>query len=792
MKATLFTILFPLFLFISTTTIGQNNKSVLVENVPQHLVWPMVYKTFSDLNLKYPYTNKKQGERETAFFQYNTLLAKNRAKYKIVYENSLLTIYLFNRQYLSKNSWVDNPLPISKKQVVKLLKPIKEHIQNLLTNKNWTSKYTSKKVIANHTNQTPKGVFKDFAIAKTNNKEVNLLSFHENGNFVGIGLSEDKLKVQSLILQENENGEKVTMLFDDDGYPKSIITTNHILNISKSTNTEAKVAIFKTDGTFLKDDVLQLTDFETFNSTIKINNNVNGPSIFEINHTTDTENLSKALGYASTAISAVTCAASLTTIIGAIPACGMLLLDVIQRVSDEDAFYYDELELINDVIGVIPFKNPLKNYKTAKELIENIGHLVDGMEYVLEGSTNIYNKIFPPGALTIIGPDTIKTGAFGEPSENPLSFFVKSNYPGKIEFRSVFGKDMDIEPIDIKQNEVLKNAEENIIQFNVFGKITGITEHYLEASQMIDGERITAKKKIKFIKPNYYHFPKPNCEELFKKKIITKPELEDCLSNEKKCKKELWEKGNYYVSDDLSKITDFNKANFYLKLKMEDGTKYSNAEYGTFRSFVKVAPCMVDWSGIEDKRQIIILVKEALLKIEAVENKIKSLQKVANQNNYQKIALDVQELENSIAPIKTECTEKAKKIAQKRTIKYSTSKSDKEESSKNYNLNGAEVMDFRWGKYGGPNIEIEIFFSPIRTFKTIDRYNIISKFQYDLKQFSFSFEDGSEKPTKYALIIGDKIRNESKVKTAIRIKLFEKEIKRFNFYSSRARSTKIE
>lgn len=796
------------FLLISAISFGQKNKSITVEDVSEKIVWPLVYKTFKDLKLKYPHINMELSEGETVFFNYNTMLAKNRAKYKIAYANSTLTISLFNRQYLSNNSWIDNPLPMSKKQSQKFLKPLKEYLQKLLTNKIWTSKYTSKKTITDNTNKTPKGIYTNFAIAKTNNKDVNLMSFHENGDLLGIGLSEDKSTVQSLIFQENESGKKTTMLFGDDGYPKSIITTNHILNISRSNNTQAKVSIFKTDGTFLKDDVLNISDFETFNSSIKIDNNTNGPSIFQLNHTSNTENISTALSYASTAISAVTCAASLTTLIGAIPACGSLLLDVIQRLSDEDAFYYDELELINNVIGVIPFKNPFKNYKIASELIENIGNLIDGMSYTLEGSEGIYDKMFPEGKLIVTGIAEINAGSFGEFGKDKMILYAKSNY-------KEIPIEWNIETNDISLYSYIEKGNKNYKE-GYSGAIFRAKEskndnNIIEVKQIVDGNSISFRKKITIKNPNYYYFPWPNCDELHNKKIITDDEAEKCMNQEDNCLVNLPQNdiilaneprivrailkehivGGSVLTDPSMRLTS-DKLNLTRKIWKEDGSPYTGTEAGEFRDFVKIAPCMADWSGFGDRRQIIILVNEALLKIESVENKIKSLKEVVNQNNYQKIAVEIQELEKSKEPIKAECTEKVKKIAQKRTIKYSTSKTDKEESSKNYDVKGAEVMDFRWGKYGGPNIEMEIFFSPKRTTKTIEQYKRVLKFNEDLKQFSFSFEDGSEKPTKYALIISDKIRKEGKVKTAIRIKLFEKEIKTLDFYRSNAKRTKIE
>lgn len=764
-----------LTLLVSGLSFSQTNKSITVENVPDNIVWPIVYKTFKDLKLKYPLINKQTGIGETNYFNYSTMLAKNRAKYKIVYTNTSLTISIFNRQYLSKNSWVNNLLPMSKKQSQKFLTPIKKHVLKILADKEYTNQNTS--ITKKNTSGKNKGIFKDYAIAKINNKNVNILSFHENGSLLGVGLAKDNSTLKSLVFQENEQGEKTTMLFDEKGYPKSILTDKFIINIKALNNSEAEISIHKTNGALIKITTTSLDNFETFSSIIQANKTENGPSIFEINHTNDTETLSTTLGYAATAIKAVTCAASLTTVVGALVPCTALLLDFMQRLSDEDAFYYDELVLADKVFSLITFSFPITK-------IDKLATIIDEMGNAIEGSTNIYDKLFPEGELTITGSDTIRAGAFGDQQGNLSSYFVKSNYPGKIELRSIFSEDMDIEEVDIKQNEIFKGIEGNIIQFNVYGNVTGITEHYLEASQIVDGKKITMRKEIKIIKPNYYSFPKPDCQELFDKKIITKIELDNCLNNEKKCKKELWDNGDYYVSDNISKISDFNKSNYYLKLKKDDGTKYSKTEYGEYRSFVKTAPCMANWSGLEDKRQIIILVNEALLKIETKEAKIKDLQKVANASNYQKIAIDIKNIEKSIEPIKLACTDKVKKIAQKRTISYETKKTD---SEKYYSINSAKVIGFRWGKYGGPMILLDIYFSSQKITKEVGKGRF---FDIELRTLFCNFEDGTNKPVGYGLLVSEQMKVEGKLSTSINIKLFENGFDYINFKSSNNRATR--
>ncbi|MDV7185689.1 hypothetical protein R3X25_00225 [Lutibacter sp. TH_r2] len=791
------TIIALILLFISISTYAQTNKSITVENIPENEVWTIVYKTFKDLNLKYPFINKQLGEGKTNFFHYATMLAKNRAKYKITYSNSILTISIVDRQYLSKSTWVDNLLPISKKQTSKLLLPIKQHILKLLADKNYSHNNIATK--NNTTTDNHKGVYKDFAISKTKNNDLQLLSFHKNGNILGIGLNNNNTSLNSLVFQQTADSEKTTMLFDEKGYPKSIITNQFILNIKALNNTEAEISIYKTNGDLIKTSTTLLDNFETFSTTLHANKTQNGPSIFEINHQTEvSEPISTALGYAATAIKAVTCAASLTTVVGALVPCTALLLDVMQRLSDEEAFYYDELVVIDKVFGLIPFNNPLQT-------VANIGTLIDGMNYVVEGSTNLYNTLFPEGELIITGLATINAGSFGEFGDEKLTLYAKSNYSEtQIEWNSL-SDNLDLYSYIKKGDENYKEEYSGAIYR---AKETKSDNNYIEVKQIIDEKTITFKKKVTIINPNYYYFPWPDCGELYDTKIINDDEAEKCLNQQDDCIENLPKNdiilanepkiieailkehvvGGSVLTDPSIRLNS-NKLNMIRKLWKEDGSPYTGSEAGEFRSFVKIAPCMANWSGIEEKRQIIILVHEALLKIEAKETKIKELQKVANETNYQKIAVDIKNIENSIEPIKTACAEKVKKIAEKRTITYQTKKTDPDGDY--YTISGAEIMGFKWGKYGGPSLEMEIFFTPKRTIKTVKQFNRTLKFHQDLSQFSFSFEDGSDKPLQYALIINNKIRNEGIVKTTLRIKDFEKDIKTLNFYLSNAKATKI-
>ena len=120
----------------STKTIAQDYTSFEVNNVPNEIAREAINKTLSDLNLG-GHIWKNKNATETNFYNYSTLIAKNRLKFKVLVKNDKILFSIFNRQYKSNGSWVDNPMPMNKKKAAKILKPIKKKLLSLLPdNKN--------------------------------------------------------------------------------------------------------------------------------------------------------------------------------------------------------------------------------------------------------------------------------------------------------------------------------------------------------------------------------------------------------------------------------------------------------------------------------------------------------------------------------------------------------------------------------------------------------------------------------------------------------------------------------
>ncbi|SNR61356.1 hypothetical protein [Lutibacter flavus] len=613
-----------LTLFFINKTLSQNTKSCTIENVSSEVVWDAVFDAFKELKLPRPLIATQQGTGETNYYNYKSLMIKNRLRFRINYRENKLIISIFKRQYYTKSGWTDNPLPMSKKQVKKILDPLKERITRLTKNKTVTN--INNNTLTNQGSKKLKkaGIYESFAIVRTGDKDMDILAIHENGTIVGYDLSDDKKNVKSLVFKEKEDSEAIIMFFDEQGFPKGMVTDHIIVNLSSIGENMAELAVLDLQGNKIGKNKIELPVNRQADIKFQEDKNSHGPSSSSVFMLNNEDYLSMYIGTSSTLTKAVACgtgiaggmaaeavtigAATPLVIVGVIAACESIYFDLVARYVGEDHFMFKELNLASDISSIISVINPLDMNKWIN-ILSISNDAIPSLKNAVEGGTRLFNKYSP----------------------KPIDFITSKN--------------------------------------------------------------------------------------------------------------------------------DFQKEVIIAK------------------------------SDAADKLAIISLVHEASEKISIIEEKIKGLHKVANETNYQKIAIDIQKLEKNIELIKIEYTEKIKKIAQKRTIRYTIEKTDSE--GPYYSVSGAEIMGFKWGEYGGPSVEMEVFFIPKRTILKVKQFSRKLRFYQDLKQFSFSFEDGSDNPLKYALLINDKIRQEGAVKTILRIKDFEKDVKKLNFYRSNAKTTKI-
>ncbi len=119
-------------LLLTTISNAQDQKSFTITNISKEVVWPALFSAFKELKLPRPLIATQQGIGETRYYNYTSLMIKNRLRFKINYQAESLTISIFGRQYYTKSGWADNPLPMSKKQAAKILIPIKEKIEAII------------------------------------------------------------------------------------------------------------------------------------------------------------------------------------------------------------------------------------------------------------------------------------------------------------------------------------------------------------------------------------------------------------------------------------------------------------------------------------------------------------------------------------------------------------------------------------------------------------------------------------------------------------------------------------
>jgi len=124
-----------IFIIIGVTlfneTYAQKTNPAVIENVPESYAWDIVYQSFKKHNKKLNNYNKQTQTAKSIFYRYTSMLVDNRAKYQVTYKNGNIEIKFVDRQYLAKDKWVENLLPLSKKTKKKYIYPIATTIREL-------------------------------------------------------------------------------------------------------------------------------------------------------------------------------------------------------------------------------------------------------------------------------------------------------------------------------------------------------------------------------------------------------------------------------------------------------------------------------------------------------------------------------------------------------------------------------------------------------------------------------------------------------------------------------------
>jgi len=406
MKYKLLILISYLTLFFYNFSIAQNN-SITIENIDKEVVWSAVYKTFQELKYPRPTITTQQGTGETSYYNYKSLLIKNRLRFKFNLQDNKLIISIFGRQYFTKSGWGDNPLPMSKKQVAKILIPIKERLTELSKNKNIASNNNKTQTNKEANNFKKAGIYEDIVIVKTGDQKIDLLAAHKNGTIIGYDLSEDKKTVKSLVYKEKKDSEVITMFFDEQGYPKGMVTDHIIVNIASVEGNLAELTVLDLQGNTIGKNKIELPINRQTSIKFQEGENRHGPSSPNIFILDNEDSLSTYIGYSSTLTKAVSCGAGVAAgiaaetvtagaatplvIVGVIAACESIYFDLVARYVGEDHFLFEELNLASEVSSIVSAVNPLDTKKWVN-ILSSSSDITSILKNSVESGIRLFNK----------------------------------------------------------------------------------------------------------------------------------------------------------------------------------------------------------------------------------------------------------------------------------------------------------------------------------------------------------------------------------------------------------------
>ncbi|MDX1829115.1 MAG: hypothetical protein R3342_06160 [Lutibacter sp.] len=770
---------------------SQDYMSFEINNITKEMAWSSITKTFKDLKLPRTYLYKNTSSTESDYYNYTSLMIKNRLKFKIDYKNNNLTISLFKRQYLTNKGWTNNSLPMSKKKAGKILNPIKDKIIELAKNKSITS-ISQKKINNQKTANIKKtGIYEDFIIVKTGDPKIDLLAIHKNGSIIGYDLSEDKSRVESLVFKANKDSESVTMLFNDKGYPYGMVTDHCIINISSLGNNKVELLMTDLQGHKIGNKKIELPNLIYNSVNIQEDKSSHGPSNNYILTMHNEGWLSMAIHDSSTITKAVSCGAGIIggvaaeaataggatplVIVGVVAACESIYFDLVAKYVGEDHFMYDELNLASDISSYIDAIISLKSlYKlnglgVLPKLEDNatiFSAIISGFEKSVDSAKNNFlEKSYSEDKITIEGPLTIRTGYFGEKGE-PIILYAKSgpNIPIQWDKKSeaIFMKELG--PYDTRNKEGYSAIQ-------IWATSPSNKKPIIVASQSNNKDGALEYIELEVISPNYFYFS--DCAECGKNIPMDsklKEKIDACKKQLENCKKQATANKDILLivnskNEVIEPKLNERKLNFIKKNIKKDGTPYPINEQGEFKEFVKEANCNFNCSGFDDKQTIILLAHEAMGKIKINKTKIKELQKAveliftqiqnANDPKLLKVLKEIKLLEDNSEKIRAEYGDKIKKIATKKTITFTTKKTD---PANYYDVGPIRVVGAHWTNRW-LDILVEV---PFKTFKIQKKINDENYYE-TLGDLRFNYLDKEGKIihkntvlfTKFAMVFDD-------------------------------------
>lgn len=609
-----FKVIIILILSLNSSLIfSQDYMSFEINNITKEIAWSSITKTFKDLKLPRTYLYKNTSSTESDYYNYTSLMIKNRLKFKINYENNKLTISLFKRQYLTNRGWADNSLPMSKKKAGKILNPIKDKIIELTKNKNITSVSQKKTNNKEPVNVKKFGIYEDFIIVKTGDPEMDLLAIHKNGNIMAFKLWEDEITVKALIFKENNNTDALIMDFNEKGVPIGMEVNNLSFKISLITEDNLLLQLKDQDGNFIGEEKIVLNSPLTKKSIIDFNDNSknHGPNyFFEFKKFPIyiSDDLSDGLGNASFGFSVVADALDKIpkdspiskAFVKAYPkklGSNLLIAYSIHKMDPENKFFLNELSTCAQVlITIAPFvKTAVVGTTAATSLstLAAVGIILGGAKISYDAAMRLKERHWPTPIFNIYKPnEPLRTGSFGEERNSPGYITIEYNYPDKeIKIISEHPEELNLELYHIDHLNGYDKAYYNVFAKESEHKTHRITAYhiiydgYLE-SKVLDPETISKEIEISIEEPNYFYLT--DCSKCSSDSSIKK----ECEEKLNECKQNIANQNNiYFILDENNKIIDSNEQ---LNDERLSYIKSSNQENKGFKPFVKESDCSFD------------------------------------------------------------------------------------------------------------------------------------------------------------------------------------------------------
>jgi len=627
-----------LFILISATinlsTVAQEYKSFQIENIASEAVWPAVNKAFQELKLPRPMVNKNAGTGETSYYYYTALMIKNRARFRVEYKAGTLTISLFGRQYQSDKGWADNMMPMSKKQASNILDPLKDRIIELTKNNPFTApgqiaqaKQESGKATVKDIEEKA-GIYEDFVIVKTGNERMDLLAIHKDGNIVGYDLWEDKTTVKSLVFKKNRDSEAVTILFDEKGFPRGMVTDQCIVKISSDGGKMAELTVLDLQGKFIGNKKIELPIPGQEMLEIQDGKKSHGPSNPNILTFENQNYLSTSISTSSTTTKAVACGTSLIVgmiaeggsagtatplvVAGVIAACESLYFELVARYVGKTHFTFEKLILASEISSYVADLLSLKDISKLKGigLLTDVSDnqtiynaIISGFCKLPSGAESLIDKYFTEREITIEGPTSIEAGYFGDKG-TPIILYAKSNrsdVPIEWENSSDAIIIEKLGPYDTRNKQGYSAVR-------VWAVAPSIEKPIISATQNTKKDEDLDYIELEIISPNYFYFLDcAECEKNTPMDSELKAKIEECKKALENCKIQTQNnKDVLFIINSKNDIVEpklnATKLNFLKKLSKKDGSLYPPDEYGEFKEFVKEAPCAYKCPGPDDEQ----------------------------------------------------------------------------------------------------------------------------------------------------------------------------------------------